>query len=205
MNDDDIGFKILFTHVVVIEGSYGHDVVGVGEDGLGAQKIHLDIYLDFASVLAFLHETDCINNWIPLVKNVHAGQASHGNGKCRQIGPDMHGHVWVVGISKSRKTEASQAFHLNRIQSFALEDQVAEFAGLLNVLQGIQSLHFLLEILICIEKPFEILALELERESLMLTYGPVLDLVELIKLSFEHIEVAALFGVQIDVTLLILL
>ena len=74
-----------------------------------------------------------------------------------------------------------------------------------DILQGIHSHHFFAKVLVGIVEPFEILTLNNERESIVLLDGPVLDFVELVKLSLKHIEIPSLLGVKINVHFLIAL
>lgn len=64
-------------------------------------------------------------------------------------------------------------------------------------------MHFLNKILIGIIHPFKVLTFNLEGESIVLFNGPVLDFIELIKLSLENIEVTTLLCIKINILILI--
>ena len=75
----------------------------------------------------------------------------------------------------------------------------------MQVFNGVESLHFLLELQTGIVHPFEVLTLHFETHALVLLDGFVLDLVHLVKLALEYHEVSALLGGGVDHIRLVLL
>ena len=66
------------------------------------------------------------------------------------------------------------------------------------IINGILSGKLLNKANIGIIKPFEVLSFDVERECIMFFNRPVLDFIDLIKLSFENDEVTALLRIQVD-------
>ena len=66
------------------------------------------------------------------------------------------------------------------------------------IINGILSGKLLNKAKIGIIKPFEVLSFDVERECIMFFNRPVLDFIDLIKLSFENDEVTALLRIQVD-------
>ena len=66
------------------------------------------------------------------------------------------------------------------------------------IINGILSGKLLNKANISVIKPFEVLSFDVERECIMFFNRPVLDFIDLIKLSFENDEVTALLRIQVD-------
>ena len=112
-------------------------------------------------------------------------------------------NVWPVGIRGSRKTEIAESLELHWVHWLALEHEAAEVALMVEIVESIGPDHFFVEVLAGVVKPLEILTLNLERESLMLLYRPVLDLIELIKLPLKHVKVATFLSIEVNVHILV--
>jgi hypothetical protein len=66
------------------------------------------------------------------------------------------------------------------------------------IINGILSRKLLNKANIGIIKPFEVLSFDVERECIMFINRPVLDFIDLIKLSFENNKVSALLRIQVN-------
>ena len=66
------------------------------------------------------------------------------------------------------------------------------------IINGILSGKLLNKANISVIKPFEVLSFDVERECIMFFNRPVLDFIDLMKLSFENDEVTALLRIQVD-------
>lgn len=158
-----------------------------------------------ASVLTLINQLNGVDNGVAMRKHIHTGEAGHCQCEGSQSLAHVHHHIWVVGISESCKSKSSKAFELGWVHLLPLKDKVAEGASVTKIIQSIDSHHFFCEVLVCVEKPFQILSFNLEGESFVLFDGSMLDLIELIELLLEYVKVTALLCVKINVELLILL
>lgn len=173
-------------------------------DNLPALEVISDIEQNLALVLALLHEVDGAE-LVLLGKAVHAAKESPGE---TEVGDSFTkvskggGHVEVAEPESGEEAETKDVLALNKFLFVYFPSQVVVVDKVLVlVLEG----DVLNEVEVGFVDGLQVLTLNQAREAFVVLHRSVLDLVKLVQLAFEHYELLALCGVEVDEVVLELL
>lgn len=204
MHHNKIGLEVLLAQIVVRERCTGKNIGGTHNDGLARQEGFLNCDFKISCVFALADETNSVDGRRLIAKLRHASEAGSCQSQGRSSLSEVHGKVGPVSVPESSETEETQSLELIGVHCFALEYESSEAAVVLEVLEAVHEHHLFGEITISLIKPLKILTLNSKGECLVLINRSVLNLKELVELSFENIEIATFECVQVNVHLLVL-